>query len=124
MSNQRQLAELQLLVPAAVSTDGNGTAVDLAGYINPGGREMKACAYFGTKSGGLVIKMQENDTSTDADGDWADISGATLTIVSASTIVETHFKTKLQYVRAVKTVSGTGPSTVAGAWLQVEKRIQ
>ncbi len=124
MSNQRQLALLQLIAPATVTTDGNGTAVDLTGYINPGGREMKAVCSFGTKSGGLVVKMQENTTSTDADGSWADITGATMTLASANTIVETHFKTNKQYVRAVKTVSGTGPSNIVATVLVVEKRIQ
>lgn len=109
--NQKSLAVLTLIAPAAaVTTNTNHTAVDLAAYANVGRREMKAHfgAVMGAGNTSVAIKIQENTTSGAGDAGWADISGAAITALTTNGYATAiHFSTSKRYIRAVSTLSGT-----------------
>jgi hypothetical protein len=68
----------------------------------------------------LAGKIQE---SADGSTNWADISGATFTTVTASDNVQAiSFDRTLRYVRYVATVGGTSPSFIAGAVIGEQKK--
>ena len=90
----------------------SGAAVDLAPYVNPGGRQLKALLNIGaiTSTGHLNVKLQAN--STTAEAGFADITGATFTETADSASLTgseaIHFRTNARYVRAIATVQHTG----------------
>lgn len=109
MTTQSNLDVLELLNSNAYTTSQDGAAVDLQGYINPGGRAMKAYLNMGVATGtaiSIAAKLQESDTTTA--GDFTDISGAAFTSIAttAASIEEIHFRTNKRYIRA-KTTHGT-----------------
>ena len=97
---------------SAAATTYSGANVDLAAYINPGGRQMKAIMSLGTitSTGTLNVKIQESTTSAEAG--FSDISGAAFTATADSgslTGSETiHFRTNNRYVRALQVITNTG----------------
>lgn len=106
MATQAQLTLLELLSAKARTTTATGSAVDLRGYINPGGRNMKAYLNCGEAAGttiSIAVKLQDSDTTTAAD--FTDISGATFTTLTttAAATEAIHFKTAKRYIRAVAT---------------------
>lgn len=109
MTTLSQVGYLVTFTPAARTATANGTGVDLTGYINPGGRAMKAIVNNGTTSGTtptLDVKMQDSpDNSV-----WTDITGATATQLTAAGNAEISFRTNQKWVRAVATIGGTTPS--------------
>lgn len=129
MPNQRSLAVLAIYPPAAaVTTNTNAAAVDLAPYANVGRREMKAVFGAVMQSGttAVVMKIQENTTSGAGDGGWSDISGATKTLTTEGGLNTTntiHFSTTKRYIRAVATLSGTTLSAQPFGIALAEKRV-
>lgn len=127
MSTQQNFAVLTLLGAVARTTTATGSAVDLQGYVNPGGRAMKAYLDVGaiTTAGPLEAKIQHSDTTTAAD--FTDISGATFTGYTVSQTTATnqtiHFVTTKRYVRAVVTLTNGGGHSF-GVYLLAEKRQQ
>ncbi len=105
MPNQKQLTVLRLIGAKQYATSQTGSAVDLQGYINPGGRNMKAtidCAE-GTGTISLAAKLQDSDTTTAAD--FTDISGGGFTTITTTVGGQQsiHFQTRKRYIRAVTT---------------------
>jgi hypothetical protein len=104
----------------------SGAAVDLAPYVNPGGRQLKALLNVGavTSTGHLNVKMQESSTSAEAG--FADIASATFTETggNASTIgsQEIHFRTNNRYVRALATIQHTG-NIDFGVYVVAERKL-
>lgn len=126
MSSQHGFDILVLLGAAARTTSGNGSAVDLQPYINPGGRNMKAFLDVGAVTTGTVLTaaMYEGDVTTQAS--HTAISGATFTgLVAANTTATNqtiHFRTNKRYVSLVTTFTNGGGVSF-GAYLLAEKRI-
>lgn len=114
--------DLKILFAALARTaTANGTGVDLKGYINPGGREMKAFLDVGAVSGTptLDVKIQDSpDNSV-----FTDISGATFAQKTAVGSEAIHFRTNQRYVRAVATIGGGTPSLTFGCYVAAEKRL-
>lgn len=125
--NQRSLAPLTLIAPAAaITTSTNHTAVDLAAYAQVGRREMKAhfgaICVSGTTS--IGIKIQENTTSGSGDAGWADITGAAITaLTTQGYATQIHFSTAKRYIRAVSTLAGTTISAQPFGIVLVERRV-
>lgn len=121
--NQKALASLCLVAAASINTSTNHTAVDLKGYINPGGRQMKAILNFGSAAGATAVDFKIQDSNTTTAADFTDISGASFTQVATSgaSFQEIHFKTNKRYVRAVSTYAGVN-AAVWGMTLLAEKR--
>lgn len=125
--NQRVLEPKELLqatrVTAAETVDGTG--VDLQGYINPGGREMKAILSANAISGTtptLDIKLQESDSLGTG---YTDISGAAFTqVTTVDSLQEIHFRTSKRYVRAERVTTGTSPTYDLACLLLVEARYE
>jgi hypothetical protein len=118
---QRAFTVLELLAAKRRTASANGTGVDLQGYVNPGGREMKAYLNCGAISSGtsLDVKIQESDASGSG---YTDITGAAFTQLTTSPgDEEIHFRTNKRYVRAVGTLVGTNYEY--GVILLVENRL-
>ena len=127
MSTQQNFDVLTLLGAVARTTTTTGSAVDLAGYVNPGGRAMKAYLDLGavTTAGPLTVKIQHSDTTTAAD--FTDATGGGFTVIPVETTTATneaiHFVTTKRYVRALATcTNGAGHSY--GVYLLAEKRVK
>lgn len=122
MGMQQALKVLDLFRSDARTASGNGTSVDLQGYVNPGIDNMKAYLDVGTVSGTtptLDVKIQESSDNVT----FTDITGATFTQVTATGAnQEIHFVTSKRYVRAVATIGGTTPSFSFGVYLLAEQR--
>lgn len=122
MQTLLNLINLFLFTPAARTATANGAGVDLQGYTQPGGRQMKAILTNGTTSGTsptLDVKIQESDDNSV----FTDISGATFAQKTAAGNEEIHFRTNKRYVRAVATIGGTTPSFTFAVLLLVGKRV-
>jgi hypothetical protein len=103
--NQKLLTVLRLFNLVTQTTTTNGSAVDLQGYVNPGGRNMKAYVTGSSTAGttpNLNVKIQE---STATGSGWGDITGAAFAAVTATTpwSEEIHFVATKRYIRAVTT---------------------
>jgi hypothetical protein len=128
MSTQSQFDVLTLLGAAARTTTGNSAAgIDLQGYINPGGRQMKAYLDVGaiTTATVLTVAIYDGDDSTQAS--HAAISGATFTGLAVANTTATnqtiHFRTNKRYVSAVTTFTNGGGVSF-GVYLLAEKRVK
>lgn len=127
MAHQENLEIRRLLSPAVRTTDTDGSAVDLADYIHPGGRAMKAKLDLSDALGttpSVAVKIQDSDTTTAAD--FTDVSGATFTAVTATTGAEEeiHFVTNKRYIRAVLTITTNTTTVTGGVYVLNEKLIQ
>lgn len=106
---KNHLTITEALPPAAVTASGNGSGIDLKGYI-------AAMLTFNSAVGSgtaptLDIKVQDSADNSS----FADVSGYTLTQVTgaAGNGVQNLFidpRLVRRYVRVVKTVGGTSPS--------------
>lgn len=125
MAHIREIAHLVALPSKTTTTSGNGSAVDLQGYVNDDHFEMAATLDVGTitgTQGTFAVKVQESTTTTS--GDFSDISGASFTGVTTTTGGETiFFKTNKRYVRLVETLGGTSPSYSRSAVVHVLQRL-
>lgn len=123
MATASNLKVLDLLAAKQRSASATGGDVDLKGYINPGGRQMKAYISVGAATGTgetLAVKIQEADDTSS----YTDITGAAFTSVGTNaTTEEIHFRTNKRYVRAIATLGGTSPVYDFGVHLLVEKRL-
>lgn len=123
MTTLSQVGYLVTFTPAARTATANGTGVDLTGYINSGGRALKAILDNGTTSGTtptLDVKIQDSDDNSV----FADITGATFTQLTAAGNQEIHFRTNKRYVRAVATIAGTTPSFTFDVVVLAVKRMK
>jgi len=113
----RDLVPLQL---AALNADSDDSAAgiaekDLSAYIHVGHREMKAVATIiptGTDTDETCDLVIQESSST-ADGDFSEITGATFTqVTQAATpaVEQIHFNATKRYIRAVPTLAGTTPT--------------
>ena len=96
----------------------NGTGVD----FNDHGPEVTCTVNVSDVSGTsptLDVKLQESSD----DSTYTDISGATVTQVTASDVDHTItvYNRSARYVRAVGTIAGTSPSFDVGVVLQARK---
>ena len=97
---------LELLPPASVTADANGTGVDMKNYVG----QAKVILHCGAATAGtnppLDVQLQESDD----DSSYADISGGAFTqvttVLSLQAMILDLDKTK-RYVRAVKDIGGT-----------------
>lgn len=125
MSTQAQFDVLTLLGAAARTTSATGSAVDLQGYVNPGGRAMKAYLDLGavTTAGPLTVVIQHSDTTTAAD--FTDATSGAFTVIPVTTTTATneaiHFTTTKRYVRALATATNGGGHSY-GVYVLAEKR--
>lgn len=127
MSTQQNFDVKTLLGAAARTTSTTGSAVDLQGYVNPGGRAMKAYLDLGavTTAGPLTVVIQDSDTTTAAD--FTNATDGAFTVIPVGTTTATneaiHFKTAKRYVRALATcTNGAGHSY--GVYILAEKRVK
>ena len=127
MATQQNFALLTLLGATARTTSVDGSAVDLQGYVNPGGRNMKAYLDVGavTTATVLTVTIQESDTTTAADFTNATSGAFTVIPVTQTTASNEaiHFKTAKRYVRASATNTNGGGISY-GVYLLAEKRVQ
>lgn len=96
--------------PQAATATANGSSVDTKGY-NSAAFSLEVGAVSGT-SPTLDVKIQE---SADGSTNWADVSGAAFTQVTAANNsqilrVEGLGTSRKRYLRAVATIAGTSPS--------------
>ena len=104
----------------------SGAAVDLAAYVNPGGRQLKAVLNVGaiTSTGTLNCKIQESTTSAEAG--FSDISGATFAATASSASLTgseaIHFRTNNRYVRALAVITNTA-NVDCGVYIVAEKKL-
>jgi hypothetical protein len=107
MPSQKSFVALTVMAAKNYSTSTQGSAIDLQGYINPGGRTMKGILVAGEGAGTTVavdVKFQDSNTTTASD--FTDISGATFTTIATtgiSAIQQIHFQTRKRYIRAAST---------------------
>jgi hypothetical protein len=107
------------LTPRTATTTVNGAAIDLV----TGDGRVFAVQQVGAVSGSspaLAGKFQE---SADGSTNWADISGATFTSVSATDNVQAiTFDRTQRYVRYVGTISGSSPSFILAVLVGEQKK--
>ncbi len=125
MSTQQNFDVLTLLGAVARTTSATGSAVDLQGYVNPGGRAMKAYLDLGavTTAGPLTVVIQDSDTTTAAD--FTNATSGAFTVIPVGTTTATneaiHFTTTKRYVRALATATNGGGHSY-GVYILAEKR--
>lgn len=93
-----------------------GTGV-LAGSVP---RQMRATVVTGTAAANTTIDCKAQQSDTDVEGNYADISGAAIgQIAAADTIAVLDFRATKKYVRLVLTPGGAGIASgiIAGAVL-------
>jgi hypothetical protein len=116
---------LRLLTTQALTTSADGSAVDLQGYINPGGRNIKVVADVGSNLGttpSVTIKVQDSDTTTAAD--FADLyTGFTAVTATTGGLSTAHIKTNKRYLRAVATLTANTTSSNVATYILVENRV-
>jgi hypothetical protein len=100
---------LQSIVPQVGTGTITGTAVDMIDADGPCfGLLVVGAVSAGTTAATLAVKYTESAT---AGGTYADISGATHTLVTASSKFEIRrFMRSQRFVKAVGTMAGTAPS--------------
>ncbi len=111
------IAALTLDASTALVATGAGTEINLQKYfISPGKRPMKALVtplWTGSDSGTATFDYKLQESNTTVDSDFSDISGASITQVSAdaaaNAVQSISFFTAKQYVRGYHT-------TTAGVW--------
>lgn len=114
-----QWTSFNSLVPATRTATANGTGVDM----NDHGPEVECLVSAGTVSGTsptLDVKLQESDDNST----FTDITGATMTQITASTQIESKVfsNRSKRYVRAVGTIAGTNPSFACAVFLKARKK--
>ncbi len=121
MATMNQLAIANLFGANVRTTTTTGSAVDLIGAINPGGRNLKAYLDVTTSLGttaSVTVKVQEGDNTTT----FTDITGAAFSAATTGTTGEIHFVTNKRYLRAVATFTANTTSATFGCYLVKEKR--
>lgn len=111
------IAALTLDASTGLTATGAGTEVNLQKYfINPGKRPMAArvaAMWSGSDSGTATFDYKLQESTTTVDSDFSDISGASITQISADAAANSfqtiNFYTGKQYVRGYHT-------TTAGVW--------
>lgn len=122
------IAALKLDGVAALVTSAAGTELDLQKYfVNPGKRPMRALVmpiWTASDSGTATFNYKLQESNTTVDSDFSDISGASITAVTADAAA-TAFQniqvyTNKRYIRGYRTISG-GSWTVAATLLAVKR---
>ncbi len=126
MPSQKQFGAIMVLASKTYTTTTQGSAIDLQGYINPGGRTLKAVLLSGTALGtnvSVTVKIQDSDDTTAAN--FTDISGAAFTAITTTGTPspgEIHFQTRKRYIRAVATHGTDMTNAIYGVIAVAEKR--
>ena len=125
MSFQANHNVLRLLTTQVLTTSADGSAVDLQGYANPGGRNIKVMADVGSNLGttpSVTVKIQDSDTTTAAD--FADLyTGFAAVTATTGGLSTAHIKTNKRYLRAVATLTANTTSTNLATYIIVENRV-
>lgn len=114
---KNELSITTLLPAADVTATGNGTGLDVSGYVGSPAIVFDSALGTGTTPT-LDVKLQDSaDNST-----FADVSGKTFTQVTGAAgngqqIMTFDTRSVRRYVRLVKTVTGTTPSFACAAAL-------
>lgn len=125
MSFQANHSVLRLLTTQVLTTSADGSAVDLQGYANPGGRNIKVVADVGSNLGttpSVTVKIQDSDTTTAAD--FADLyTGFAAVTATTGGLSTAHIKTNKRYLRAVATLTANTTSSNVATYIMVENRV-
>lgn len=121
-------ATLTLDIRTAITASAAGTELDLQKYfVNPGKRPMLANVapvWTASDSGTATFDYKLQESNTTVDSDFSDISGATITQLSADAAAtafqRVEFFTAKRYVRGYATISG-GLWNVAATLLAVKR---
>jgi hypothetical protein len=125
MAQQQQLTVNRLLNISTQTTSTNGSAVDLKGSINPGGRNIKvyvtASAVLGTTPN-FNFKVQESNSTGSG---YTDVTGLTFTAITATTGGQEtkHGVVTKRYIRYVSTFDANTTSATFCAIALTEARI-
>lgn len=118
-------AVVRLLKSQAITTSTDGSAVDLQGYINPGGRNIQVVVDIGSNLGttpSATVKIQDSDTTTA--GDFTDLyTGFAAVTATTGSLAAAHIKTNKRYLRAVATLTANTTQTVLGTYIVVQNRV-
>lgn len=106
----------------STSSASTHAGVDLTGYVNSGGRQIKCFANLANVAGttpSVTIKVQDSaDDST-----YADITGAAFSAATTNGDVgELHFVTTKKYIRAVATFTANTTQADVAVMFLLEKR--
>lgn len=125
MSFQANQTALRLLTTQVATTTVTGDAVDLQGYINPGGRNFKVVADVGSNLGtspSVTIKVQDSDTTTA--GDFVDLyTGFSAVTATTGGLSTAHIVTNKRYLRAIATLTSDTTSSNVATYIVVENRV-
>lgn len=125
MSFQANFTALRLLTTQVATTTVTGSAVDLQGYINPGGRNIKVVSDVGSNLGttpSVTVKVQDSDTTTASD--FADLyTGFSAVTATTGGLSTAHIKTNKRYVRAIATLTANTTSSNIATYVVVENRV-
>jgi len=128
MSTMQDLGLITVLAPQRATSTVTGADVSLVGYVNPGGRQMKAIlSAFSAGSDTdetCDVKLQESTTTVSSD--FADITGAAFTQVAqetAAALQTIHFQATKKYIRAIATLAGTTPAFDISLGVLAQKRL-
>lgn len=97
---------------SAASAVNKGAAIDRRGYMSATLHAMIGAAAGGPSAQSAIFKLQESDT--DQDADFADITGAALAAMTADNAegeIDINLQARKRYIRVVCTVALTGGST-------------
>lgn len=125
MASQQQLTITRLLNIATQTTSTNGSAVDLRGTINPGGRNVKVYLTVSAVAGttpNFNFKVQE---SASTNSGFTDVTGLTFTAITATGGGQEtkHGVIKQRYIRYVSTFDANTTSATFVAVVLTEARI-
>mgnify|MGYP001458472393 CR=1 FL=1 len=122
---QGELTSISLLPGAAVATSGNGTGVDLIGYVG----EVVAVLNAGVKTAGDNPTMDIAFEDSANNSSFAAISPAVaftqLTTAASVQVIRIDTRAVRRYIRAVKTIGGTStPSFPLSVTMLGQKQVQ
>ena len=121
---KQHLTVLRLISAAAFTTTETGSATDLQGYIEPGGRNVKITVDCGSNLGttpSLTVSIQDSDTTTA--GDFVDLYTGFAPITATTGGQQTaHIVTNKRYLRAIATLTSDTTQTIVGVQALVTNR--
>lgn len=124
MPSQQMLVTKQLLAAGANTTTTTGTALDMQGSINPGGRNIKVFINVPTVTGttpSVTFTVMTGSNTTVASMSSAYTFAAITTNQSQN--VEAHIQTNNRYIAIVETLTANTTSVTAYAGCLLENRI-
>lgn len=124
MTAQAGLTIKHMITGRLTTTTPSTTAgIDLRGYVNPGGRQMKVATKLANVAGttpSVTIKIQDSSD----DSTYNDVTGAAYSAATTNgDLGELHFRTSNRYVRAIATFTSNTTQADIACVLLVENRI-